>query len=114
MNSCRGICRLRDAALRRCIDGLSRPHLYARRRGPAHGRERRAHRGGHGELSQCGHGELVHIHDGSENGLTGLTERDVECVEDLLADIRTWPGGIHRCLIDQHCDEDIIRRILAK
>jgi hypothetical protein len=59
------------------------------------------------------YGELVHIHGGSENGLTGLTERGVECVEDLLADIRTWPGGIHKYLIDQHCDEEIIGRILA-
>jgi hypothetical protein len=59
------------------------------------------------------YGEIVHIHDGSENGLTGLTERGVECVEELLADIRTWPGGIRQFLIDQHCDEDIIERIMA-
>ena len=59
------------------------------------------------------YGEIVHVHDGSADGLTGLTERGVECVEELLADIRTWPGGIRQFLIDEHCDEDIIERIMA-
>jgi hypothetical protein len=59
------------------------------------------------------YGEIVHIHDGSENGLTGLTGRGVECVEELLADIRTQPGGIRQFLVDEHCDEDAIERIMA-
>ncbi len=59
------------------------------------------------------YGEIVHIHDGSENGLTGLTERGVECVEELLADIRTWPGGIRQFLIKEQCDPEIIERIMA-
>ncbi len=59
------------------------------------------------------YGEIVHVDDGSEDGLTGLTERGVECVEELLADIRTWPGGIREFLIDQLCDPEIIERIMA-
>jgi hypothetical protein len=59
------------------------------------------------------YGEITHVHDGSEDGVTGLTERGIECVQELLADIRTWPGGIRQFLIDEHCDQDIIDRIMA-
>jgi hypothetical protein len=59
------------------------------------------------------HGEIIHLHDGTEDGVTGLTSRGIECVEELLADIRTWPGGIHQFLIDEHCDPEIIERIMA-
>jgi hypothetical protein len=30
-----------------------------------------------------------------------------------LADIRSWPGGIRQFLIDDHCDPEIIERIMA-
>lgn len=58
-------------------------------------------------------GEMVHIDDGTEYGLTGLTERGVACVQELLADIRTWPGGIRQFLIDEYCDPEMIESIMA-
>ena len=35
------------------------------------------------------YGEIVQVHDGSADGLTGLTERGIECAEELLGDIRS-------------------------
>jgi hypothetical protein len=34
-------------------------------------------------------------------------------VEELLADIRTWPGGIRQFLIDDQCDPETMERIMA-
>ncbi len=59
------------------------------------------------------HGEIIHLNDGTEDGVTGLTSRGIECVAELLAEIRTWPGGIRQFLIDEHCDPEIIERIMA-
>ena len=58
-------------------------------------------------------GEMLHIQDGTEDGATALTERGIECVEDLIADIRTWKGGIRQFLVDQQCDDDMIERVMA-
>jgi hypothetical protein len=57
-------------------------------------------------------GDLMRIHDGSDVGITA-TGRGIEAVEELLADIRSWPGGIRQFLIDDHCDPEIIERITA-
>ncbi|WEJ08609.1 hypothetical protein N0Q91_02400 (plasmid) [Sinorhizobium sp. K101] len=40
------------------------------------------------------YGEMVHVHNGTEEGTTGFTDRGVESLQELLADIRTWDGGI--------------------
>ena len=58
-------------------------------------------------------GELVYVHDGSEDGTKGLTKNGIDDLKSLLADIRTWDGGIHQFLIDQLCDLDAIERIIA-
>ncbi len=39
-------------------------------------------------------GEMVWVNNGSEEGITTLTDRGIECLMDLLKDIRSWPGGI--------------------
>ncbi|MEA3521213.1 hypothetical protein CO662_37380 [Rhizobium anhuiense] len=57
-------------------------------------------------------GELVYVGDGSEDGTKGLTENGIE-EQSLLADIRTWDGGIREFLIDTQCDPEIIDRIMA-
>ena len=57
--------------------------------------------------------DLTHIDDGSEGGIAAVTGRGVESVEELLADIRTWPGGIRQFLIDDHCDQETVDRIMA-
>ena len=59
------------------------------------------------------YGEMTQIHDGTEDGVIGLTERGIECVQELLADIRTWPGGIRQFLIDEQCELEMIERIMA-
>lgn len=58
-------------------------------------------------------GELVYVRDGSEDGTKGLTENGIDDLQDLLADIRTWDGGIRQFLIDEQCDPEMIERVMA-
>jgi hypothetical protein len=58
-------------------------------------------------------GELVYVRDGSEDGTTGLTENGIEDLRNLLADIRTWDGGIRQFLLDEQCDPEMIERVMA-
>ncbi|WP_024319072.1 hypothetical protein, partial [Rhizobium favelukesii] len=58
-------------------------------------------------------GELVYVRDGSEDGTTGLTENGIDDLRDLLADIRTWDGGIRQFLVDEQCDPEMIERVMA-
>ena len=58
-------------------------------------------------------GEMVHVGDGSEYGKRGLTADGVEDLQELLADIRTWDGGIREFLIDEQCDAEMIERKMA-
>ncbi|ASV85999.1 hypothetical protein CES85_1930 [Ochrobactrum quorumnocens] len=57
-------------------------------------------------------GELVYIRDGSEYGTMGLTGDGVEGLQELLADIRTWDGGIRQFLIEEKCDPEVMERIM--
>ena len=56
---------------------------------------------------------MVHVSDGSEYGTRGLTADGVEGLQELLADIRTWDGGIREFLIDEQCAPEMIERIMA-
>ncbi|MCD2175642.1 hypothetical protein [Rhizobium sp. C4] len=58
-------------------------------------------------------GELVFVRDGSEDGTKGLTENGVDDLRDLLADIKTWEGGIRQFLVDERCDPEMIERVMA-
>jgi hypothetical protein len=58
-------------------------------------------------------GEMFYVRDGSDDGTTGLTENGVNDVQALLADIRTWDGGIREFLVSEQCDPAMIERILA-
>ena len=58
-------------------------------------------------------GELVYVRDGSDDGTKGLTENGIDDLQDLLADIRTWDGGIRQFLVDEQCDPEIIERVMA-
>lgn len=58
-------------------------------------------------------GELVYVRDGSEDGTKGLTEDGIDDLQNLLADIRTWDGGIRQFLIDEQCDPEMIERVMA-
>lgn len=58
-------------------------------------------------------GELVYVRDGSEDGTNGLTENGIDDLQNLLADIRTWDGGIRQFLVDEQCDPEMIERVMA-
>ena len=58
-------------------------------------------------------GELVYVRDGSEDGTKGLTENGIDDLQDLLADIRTWDGGIRQFLLDEQCDPEMIERVMG-
>jgi hypothetical protein len=59
------------------------------------------------------YGEMVYVHNETEDGTTGFTDGGVECLEELLADIRTWDGGIRQFLVNEQCDPERIERIMA-
>lgn len=58
-------------------------------------------------------GELVYVSDGSEDGTKGLTLNGIEELQSLLADIRTWDGGIREFLVETQCDPEITDRIMV-
>jgi hypothetical protein len=58
------------------------------------------------------YGEMIWVDDGTEEGIKTLSDRGIECLQELLADIRTWPGGIIQFLRDEKCDPDLIQRIM--
>jgi hypothetical protein len=58
-------------------------------------------------------GELVYVRDGSEDGTRGLTDDGIDDLQNLLADIRTWDGGIRQFLADEQCDPEMIERVMA-
>jgi hypothetical protein len=58
-------------------------------------------------------GEMIQVLNGTEKSLTTFTDRGVECLQELLADIRTGDGGIRQFLLDEHVDPDVIKRIMA-
>lgn len=49
----------------------------------------------------------------TEEGITTFTDRGIECLQEFLADVRTWRGGIRQLLIDRQCEPDVIERIMA-
>ncbi|PJN92330.1 hypothetical protein CNY89_30660, partial [Amaricoccus sp. HAR-UPW-R2A-40] len=44
------------------------------------------------------YGEMIHVDDGTEDGITTVTDRGVESLLEFLADVRTWEGGIRQFL----------------
>ena len=51
---------------------------------------------------------MTHVHDGAEEGITTFTNRGIESLQEFLAEVRTWPGGIRQFLVDEQCDPDMI------
>ena len=60
------------------------------------------------------YGEMIHVHDGTEEGITTFTDRGIESLQEFLADVRTWNGGIRQFLIDQQRPPDVMDRTMAK
>ena len=59
------------------------------------------------------YGEMIHVHDGTEQGITTFTDRGIESLQEFLADVRSWPGGIRQFLLNEQCDPAMIERIMA-
>jgi hypothetical protein len=59
------------------------------------------------------YGEMIHIIDGTEEGITAFTARGIESLQEFLQDVRSWPGGIRQFLIDQESNPDLIERIMT-
>jgi hypothetical protein len=66
-----------------------------------------------GNSENIDYGEMISVHSGAGESTTTLTERGIECLQDLLADIRTWEGGIRQFLIHERCDSEMIERVMA-
>jgi len=58
-------------------------------------------------------GEMIWVDNGTEEGIKTFTDRGIECLQELIADIRTWEGGIREFLRDEQCEHDVIERIMA-
>jgi hypothetical protein len=59
------------------------------------------------------YGEMIWVDDGTDEGIKTFTDRGIECLQELLADIRTWEGGIREFLRDEQCDPKVIESIMA-
>ena len=59
------------------------------------------------------YGEMIHVHDGTAEGITAFTARGIKSLQELLADVRSWTGGLRQFLVDQQCEPDQIERIMA-
>lgn len=59
------------------------------------------------------YGEMIEVQHGPDESTTAFTDRGVECLQEFLADVRTWDGGIHQFLLDSQCEPDVIETIMA-
>lgn len=59
------------------------------------------------------YGELIRVHNGTDESLVTFTQRGIESLQEFLADVRTWGGGIRQFLIDELCEPDVIDVIMA-
>lgn len=59
------------------------------------------------------YGEMIDVATGPDEGITAFTSRGIESLQEFIADVRTWEGGIRQFLTDDGCDPDVIQRIMA-
>ena len=59
------------------------------------------------------YGEMIWVDNGTEEGIKTFTDRGIECLQELIADIRTWEGGVREFLRDEQCEPDVIERTMA-
>jgi len=59
------------------------------------------------------YGEMIRVHNGSDESLVTFTQRGIESLQEFLADVRTWDGGLRQFLIDEQCEPDVIETIMA-
>jgi hypothetical protein len=56
---------------------------------------------------------MIDVATALDSSITAFTGRGIESLQEFIADVRTWHGGIRQFLVDQGCDPDIIERIIA-
>jgi len=56
---------------------------------------------------------MIRVHNGSDESLVTFTQRGIKSLQEFLADVRTWDGGIRQFLIDEQCEPDVIETIMA-
>ena len=54
------------------------------------------------------YGEMIYVAINTDEDITALTRRGIESLQEFIADVRTWPGGMRQFLIDEMCEPDII------
>lgn len=59
------------------------------------------------------YGEMIHVYDGTDEGSTTFTDRGIESLQEFLADVRSWEGGVRQFLLDEQCDPEKIERIMV-
>ena len=50
----------------------------------------------------------------TDDRIKAFTDRGIECLQELIADIRTWNGGIREFLCKEQCDPETFERIMAE
>ncbi len=58
-------------------------------------------------------GEMIDVVTGPDVAITAFTGRGIENLQEFIADVRTWQGGIWQFLVDEGCDPETIERIAA-
>jgi hypothetical protein len=58
------------------------------------------------------YGEMIDVATGPGEGITAFTSRGIESLQEFIADVRTWEGGIRQFLLDDRCDPETIERIM--
>ena len=56
---------------------------------------------------------MIWVENGTDDRIKAFTDRGIECLQELIADIRTWNGGIREFLCKEQCDPETFERIIA-
>ena len=66
-----------------------------------------------GNSGNIGYSEMIDVVIGLDKAIIAFTSRGIENLQEFLADIRTWQGGMRQFLIEQNCNPAMIERIMA-
>ena len=55
---------------------------------------------------------MIQIYNGTDKSLTAFADRGGEGLQEFLADLRTWDGGIRKFPLDEQCEPDVLKRIM--
>jgi hypothetical protein len=59
------------------------------------------------------YGERIDVVTGPGKAIIAFTSRGIENLQEFIADVRTWQGGMRQFLVDEDCDPEMIERIMA-